>query len=90
VNLTIFNREAELTKPLIRLFKDSPGVLKELLPALMKCLDAKRKVKSNSLEAILYTAIRNLIPDHKLTIDNPSIIRMEKTFQGRKPSIARI
>jgi hypothetical protein len=34
IPLNIINREAELTKPLIRLFKDSPGVLKELLPAL--------------------------------------------------------
>jgi len=74
IALNIINREAELTKPLIRLFKDSPGVLKELLPALTKCLDAKRKVKSTSLEAILYTAICNLIPEHGLTIDNQSIV----------------
>jgi hypothetical protein len=74
ISLNIINREAELTKPLIRLFQDSPGVLKELLPALSKCLDAKRKVKSNSLEAILYTAIRNLIPYHGEIIDNTSII----------------
>ncbi|MGB6527853.1 MAG: hypothetical protein WBF33_07075, partial [Candidatus Nitrosopolaris sp.] len=78
INLNIINREAELTKPLIRLFKDSPDVLKELLPALSKCLDAKRKVKNNSLEAILYTAISNLIPDHGLTIDNTSIIEEVK------------
>ncbi|MGB6529291.1 MAG: hypothetical protein WBF33_14385 [Candidatus Nitrosopolaris sp.] len=74
VSLNIINREAELTKPLIRLFHDSPGVKKELLSALSKCLDAKRKVKSNSLEAILYTAICNLIPEHGYTIDNQSII----------------
>jgi hypothetical protein len=74
ISLNIINREAELTKPLIRLFQYSQGVLKELLPALSKCLDAKRKVKSNSLEAILYTAIKNLIPYHGETIDNASII----------------
>ncbi len=77
VNLNIFNREAQLAKPLIRLFQDSPGVLAELLPALSKCLDAKRKVKSTSLEATLYTAIRNLIPavnpENGLTIDNHSM-----------------
>ena len=78
VRLNIINREAELTKPLIRLFQDSPGVLKELLPALSKCLDAKRKVKSNSLEAILYTAILNLISNHGLIIDNASIIEEVK------------
>ncbi len=74
VSLNIFNREAELTKPLIRLVQNSLGVLKELLPALTKCLDAKRKVKSTSLEAILYTAIINLTPAHGLTIDNESIV----------------
>jgi hypothetical protein len=78
VSLNIINREAELTKPLIRLFQYSPGVLEELLPALSKCLDAKRKVKSTSLEAILYTAIRNLIPEHGFTIDNQSIIEEVK------------
>lgn len=79
MTLNIFNREAELTKPLIRLFQDSPGVLKELLPALSKCFDAKRKVKSTSMETILYTAIRNLVPEHGFTIDNQSIVEEVKT-----------
>ena len=73
VNLNIFNREEELTKPLIQIFQNSPDALKELLPSLNKCLDAKRKVKSTSLEAILYTVIRNLIPVHGFTITNKSI-----------------
>jgi hypothetical protein len=64
VNLNIYNREAELTKPLIRLFRESPEVLKELLPALSKLLNAKRKVKSNSLEAKLYVAVSNLVPSN--------------------------
>jgi hypothetical protein len=64
VNLNIYNREAELTKPLIRLFRESPEVLEELLPALSKLLKAKRKVKGNSLEAKLYTAISNLVPSN--------------------------
>jgi hypothetical protein len=74
VKLNIINREAELTKPLIRLFQDSPLVLEELLPALSKLLNAKRKVKSNSLESKLYTAVRNLIPCHGYVIDYQSII----------------
>ena len=88
VNLNIINREAELTKPLIRLFHNSPEVLEELLPALNKCLDAKRKVKSTSLEAILY----NLITDYAKTtdnqstteIDNPSLIELvRKAIDGK-------
>lgn len=70
VTLNITNREAELAKPLIRLFKHSPGVLEELLPALQKCLDAKRKVKSTSLESYLYTAINNLTTNDKEAMDN--------------------
>jgi hypothetical protein len=80
VTLNIFNRESELTKPLNRLFQDSPAVLKELLPTLTKCLDAKRKIKSTSMEAILYTAIRNLIPEHEFTIDNQSIVEEVKSI----------
>ena len=74
VKLNIYNREAELTKPLIRLFRESPEVLQELLPALSKLLDDKRKVRSNSLETKLYTTIRNLIPYHGYVIDHASII----------------
>jgi hypothetical protein len=74
VKLSIINREAELTKPLIRLFKNSPQVLAELLPALSKLLNAKRKVRSNSLEAKLYVAIMNLIPYDSYVIDNQSLI----------------
>lgn len=60
--------------PLIRLFKHSPVTLKELLPALSKCLDAKRKVKSDSLEAILYRTICNLTnPTDQERIENPRI-----------------
>jgi hypothetical protein len=81
----IFNREAELTKPLIRLFQNSPDVLKELKPALTKCLDVKRKLKSTSLEAVLYTVIRNLIP--KYEIINGSIIISNKSIQDE---LARI
>ncbi len=73
VELNIFNREAELTKPLIRLFQDSPDVLKELLPALTKCLDAKRNVKSTSKEAYLYTTITNLVAEHGFELSNESI-----------------
>ena len=34
--------------------------------------------ESTSLEAILYTAIRNLIPQHGLTIDNRPIVEEVK------------
>jgi hypothetical protein len=86
LNLNIYNREAELTKPLIRLFQNSPEVLKELLPALSKLLNAKRKIKCNSIEATLYTAIRNLIPEHGYTIDYQSIINEIMRITGAEES----
>lgn len=72
IGLNLFNREAELTEPTLRLFQYSPNTLKELQPALMKCLNNKREVKSNSLEAILYAVINNLIP--KITAINDTYI----------------
>jgi hypothetical protein len=82
VDLNIYNREAELTKPLIRLFQNSPQVLEELLAALSKCLNSKREIKSNSLEAILYIAIRNLIPYECHIIDHESIINEVKRISN--------
>lgn len=75
VDLNIYSREAELTEHLIRLFQHSSDTLKGLLPALSKCLDARRTVKSNSMEAVIYTALGNLTkPDYKEKIDNPHIL----------------
>jgi hypothetical protein len=82
VNLNIFNREAELTKPVIRLFRNSPKALKELLPALTKCLNVKRELKNSSLEAVIYGAVRNLIPYHTHVIDNKTIVEEVKRLTG--------
>ena len=55
-------------------------MLQELLSALQKCLDDKRRVKSTSIEANLYTTIKNLFnknrektTDNALSISNESI-----------------
>jgi hypothetical protein len=76
VDMNIFGREAELTEPLIRLFQPTtPDTKKELLPALSKCLNAKRKVRSNSLEAIIYRALGSLTkPTDEDRIENPRIV----------------
>jgi hypothetical protein len=82
VRLNIFNREAELTKPVIRLFRNSPVALKQLLSTLTKCLNVKRELKRSSLEAIIYGAVRNLIPYHTHVIDNKSIVEEIKSLTG--------
>ena len=60
VNLNIRNRNAELTKPLIRLFRNSPDALSELLPVLSEFLKEKNEAKGNSFESKLFEAVRNL------------------------------
>ncbi len=63
VNLNIRNRNAELTKPLIRLFRNSPRALSELLPVLSQFLKEKNEAKKSSFESKLFEAVKNLIGD---------------------------
>jgi hypothetical protein len=65
VNLNIRNRNAELTKPLIRLFRNSPEALSELLPVLSEFLKERNEVKGSSFESKLYKAVKNLINEKK-------------------------
>jgi hypothetical protein len=61
VNLNISNRNAELTKPLIRLFRNSPRALSELLPVLSQFLKEKNEAKESSFESKLFEAVKKLI-----------------------------
>ena len=65
VNLNIRNRNAELTKPLIRLFRNSPRALLELLPVLSHFIKEKNEAKGSSFESKLFEAVRNLIKEKK-------------------------
>ena len=65
VNLNSRNRNAELTKPLIRLFRNSPKALSELLPVLSQYLQEKNEAKENSFESKLFEAVKNLIKEKK-------------------------
>ena len=61
VNLNIRNRNEELTKPLIRLFRNSPAALAEILPVLSEFLNERNEVKKNSFESKLFDVVKNLI-----------------------------
>jgi hypothetical protein len=61
VNLNIRNRNEELTKPLIRLFRNSPAALAEILPVLSEFLNERNEVKRNSFESKLFEVVKNLI-----------------------------
>jgi hypothetical protein len=65
VALNIRNRNEELTKPLIRLFRNSPIALSEILPILSEFLNERNDIKKNSFESRLFQAIKNLIKNQE-------------------------
>jgi hypothetical protein len=63
IRLNIIHRNAELTKPLLRLFSyrnDSPIGLEKIRLALSKFVLGKNELKKNSIESKLLEAINNL------------------------------
>jgi len=60
IDLTITNRDKQLCKPLIRLFQGT-GAEKEILDSLSILLEEKKDRKQNTIEAVLYRTINNLI-----------------------------
>ena len=65
VQLNVKNRSAELTKPLIKLFQNSPIALERILDALSKFMVERSESKKNSFESKLFEAITELITERK-------------------------
>jgi hypothetical protein len=65
IGLNVKNRSAELTKPLIRLFQDSPIVLEKILNSLSKFMTERNEAKESSFESKLYEVIEDLIEQRK-------------------------
>ena len=63
VQLNVKNRSAELTKPLIRLFQNSPVALKRILDCLSKFMIDRNEVKKSTFESKLYEAICSLFQE---------------------------
>lgn len=66
IPINIENRNAELTKPSLRLFSsrgDAPVAVEEIRLALSKFIIEKNELKSNSIESKLCIAINDLIRD---------------------------
>jgi len=70
VKLNVKNRSAELTKPLIRLFQNSPIALERILGSLSKFLVEKSDIKKNSFESKLYEVIKFLKNERKERLDS--------------------
>ena len=64
IRLNIENRNAELTKPLLRLFcseNDTSGAVEEIRLALSKFIAEKIELKLNSIESAMYITVIDLI-----------------------------
>lgn len=64
IQLNIENRNAELTKPVLRLFcseNDAYGAVEEIRVALSKFIAAKNELKSNSIESAMHVTVTELI-----------------------------
>lgn len=67
VSLNIKNRSAELTKPLIRLFQNSPNALAKIMDSLSVFMVERNEVKKNSFESKLYDTLTVLIEGQSLS-----------------------
>jgi hypothetical protein len=68
LELNVKHRNAELTKPLLRLFSscnDAPIALEKIRHALSKFITGRNELKRNSIESKLLEAIDSLIERHQ-------------------------
>ena len=63
VKLNVKGRSAELTNPLIRLFRNSPLALKKILETLSKFIEERNESKKGTFESKLYDVISSLIEE---------------------------
>ena len=61
VKLNVKGRSAELTNPLIRLFRNSPLALKRILETLSKFIEERNESKKGTFESKLYEVVSSLI-----------------------------
>jgi hypothetical protein len=69
VDVNVKNRTAELTKPLIRLFQNSPIALQRILDSLTMFMSERNEIKKNSFESKLYDVIKFLQDERKKRLD---------------------
>ena len=73
IQLNIENRNAELTKPLLRLFcgeNKASVAVEEIRLALSKFIAEKNELKSNSLESAMHTTVTELIDEIPISEEN--------------------
>jgi hypothetical protein len=83
VKINVKNRSAELTKPLIRLFQDSPIAIERILDSLTKFMNERNDTKAASFDSMLYKVIEELIKERKEELDKnnpiPDLVELGKS-----------
>jgi hypothetical protein len=80
IEITLENRNAELTKPSLRLFSsrgDAPVAVEEIRLALSKFIAEKNELKSNSIESKLCNVIKDLIRERNENPNSPDYEGLE-------------
>ena len=72
VKLNVKGRSAELTNPLIRLFRNSPLALKKILETLSKFIEERNESKKGTFESKLYDVISSLIEERIERASSPT------------------
>jgi len=75
IELNITNRDKQLCKPLIRLFQNTDAV-NEILDSLSKLLVEKKGRKANTLEARIYSIVKDLTSErpNQMSLDGDTVI----------------
>jgi hypothetical protein len=80
VDLNVKNRTAELTKPLIKLFQNSPIALEKIMDSLSKFMFERNEIKKNSFESKLFEVIKFLQDERKERLDSGVATDDEKSL----------
>ena len=72
VKLNVKGRSAELTNPLIRLFRTSPIALKRILETLSKFIEERNESKKGTFESKLYEVVSSLIEEKIDRVSEPT------------------
>jgi hypothetical protein len=81
IKLNIIHRSAELTKPILRLFRyqnNSPTALEKIKLALSKFIERRNDLKRNSIESKLRDAVNNLAEERKKNPDTEKYVSLEE------------
>jgi hypothetical protein len=73
VKLNVKGRSAELTNPLIRLFRNSPLALNKILETLSKFIEERNESKKGTFESKLYEVVSSLINERIERKSTPTV-----------------